>query len=276
MTGRGEADQAGGVTRMCVFGLGEAGSLIAADLAAAGVAVQGYDPAPVPTPAGVTRHDAPAAAVEGVDVVLALTAAADAPAALAQALDAIPHGAVYADLSTASAGLKQRLASTAAGAGLGFVDVALMSTVPGTGLLTPALASGPAASDFVAAMAPYGMPVDHAGDEAGLAATRKLLRSVVMKGLAALVIESMRAACAAGLGEETWHNLVAEVTAADEGLVRRVVTGTGPHATRRLREMESTAELLAELGVDPVMTRATVAHLALLADGSVTLPELPP
>jgi hypothetical protein len=86
----------------------------------------------------------------------------------------------------------------------------------------------------------------------------------------------MRAACAAGLGEETWHNLVAELTAADEGLVRRIVAGTGPHATRRLREMESTAELLAELGVDPVMTRATVAHLALLADGSVTLPELPP
>jgi 3-hydroxyisobutyrate dehydrogenase-like beta-hydroxyacid dehydrogenase len=263
------------VTRICVFGLGEAGSLIAADLAAAGVEVRGYDPAPVPTPTGVTRHDDPVAAVEGVDVVLALTAAADAPTALAQALDAIPRGAVYADLSTASAGLKQRLAATADGARLGFVDVALMSTVPGTGLLTPALASGPAASAFVAAMAPLGMPVDHAGDEAGLAASRKLLRSVVMKGLAALVIESMRAAGAAGLGEETWHNLVAQLTAADEGLIRRLVTGAGPHATRRLHEMEATVELLAELGVDPVMTRSTVAHLAGLADGTESLPALP-
>jgi 3-hydroxyisobutyrate dehydrogenase-like beta-hydroxyacid dehydrogenase len=263
------------VTRVCVFGLGEAGSLIAADLAAAGVAVHGYDPAPVPTPAGVTRHDVPAAAVEGADVVLALTAAEDAPTALAQALDAVPAGAVYADLSTASAGLKQRLAATAAGAGLGFVDVALMAPVPGTGLLTPALASGPAASAFVAAMAPLGMPVDHAGDEAGLAATRKLLRSVIMKGLAALVSESMRAAAAAGLAEETWHHVVAQLTAVDESLIRRLVSGTAPHADRRRHEMEAAAELLAELGVDPVMTRSTVAHLALLADGRVPPPDLP-
>jgi 3-hydroxyisobutyrate dehydrogenase-like beta-hydroxyacid dehydrogenase len=263
------------VTRVCVFGLGEAGSLIAADLATAGAAVHGFDPAPVPTPVGVTRHDIPATAVEGVDVVLALTAAADAATALAQALHAIPGGAVYADLSTASAGLKQRLAATAAGAGLGFVDVALMSTVPGSGLLTPALASGPGASAFVAAMAPLGMPVDHAGDEAGLAATRKLLRSVVMKGLAALVSESMRAAGAAGLAEETWQHLVAQLTAVDEGLIRRLVSGTAPHAARRLHEMEAAAELLAELGVDPVMTRSTVAHLALLADGSAAPPELP-
>ncbi len=264
-----------GATCICVFGLGEAGSLIAADLAAAGVEVRGYDPAPVATPAGVTRHDDPRTAVDRVEVVLALTAAADAAGALDQALDTIPGDAVYADLSTAAAGLKQRLAATAAGADLGFVDVALMSTVPGTGLLTPALASGPAATAFVAAMAPLGMPVEHAGDEAGLAATRKLLRSVVMKGLAALVIESMRAAAAAGLAEETWHNLAAQLEAADEDLIRRLVTGTAPHAARRLDEMEAAAELLAELGIDPVMTRSTVAHLSLLVDGTTEVPPVP-
>ena len=48
-----------------------------------------------------------------------------------------------------------------------------------------------------------------------------------------------------------------------------------PHAARRLHEMEAAAELLAELGVDPVMTRSTVAHLALLADGSAAPPDLP-
>jgi hypothetical protein len=39
--------------------------------------------------------------------------------------------------------------------------------------------------------------------------------------------------------------------------------------------MEATVELLAELGVDPVMTRSTVAHLAGLADGTESLPALP-
>ena len=65
---------------------------------------------------------------------------------------------------------------------------------------------------------------------------------------------------------------MAQLTAADEGLIRRLVTGAGSHAARRLHEMEATAELLAELGVDPVMTRSTVAHLALLVDGAADVP----
>jgi 3-hydroxyisobutyrate dehydrogenase-like beta-hydroxyacid dehydrogenase len=264
-----------GPARVAVFGLGEAGARIAGDLAVAGVDVHAYDPAPVATPGGVTRHGDPDATVAGAGMVLAVTAAADAPTALAQALEAIPRGALYADLATASAGLKQRLAASAAGAGLGFVDVALMAPVPGRGLGTPALASGPAATRFVEAMTAVGMPVEHAGPEAGRAATRKLLRSVVMKGLAALVIESMQAAAAAGLAGETWRNLVTQLTAADEALLRRLVTGTAPHATRRLHEMEAAAELLAELGVDPVMTGATVTHLGLLAGGRTGLPPLP-
>ena len=49
--------------RFTMFGLGEAGSLIATDLVAAGQQVRGYDPADVPTPAGVERCDDPHAAV---------------------------------------------------------------------------------------------------------------------------------------------------------------------------------------------------------------------
>jgi 3-hydroxyisobutyrate dehydrogenase-like beta-hydroxyacid dehydrogenase len=256
--------------RVCVFGLGEAGSLIAGDLAAAGVEVRGYDPAEVGTPDGVARSADPGAAVRGAEVVLAVTAAADAPAALAQALRDVPAGAVYADLSTASAGLKRQLAATAATAGLSFADVALMAPVPGNGLRTRALASGPAAAAFVAALAPLGMPVEDAGAEAGLAATRKLLRSVVMKGLAALIIESLEAAEAAGLAAETWDTVVAQLTAADEALVRRLVAGTGRHAVRRTHEMEATVELLTELGVEPTMTRATAIHLRRIA---TTTPE---
>lgn len=264
------------VTRVCVFGLGEAGSLIAGDLAAfPGVEVHGYDPAHVAIPAGVVCHDHPASAVAGADLVLGITAAADATTALTQALDAIPRGAVYAELATASAGLQRSLAAIAAGAGLGFTDVALMSPVPGTGLRTPALASGPAARAFIASLAPLGMPVEHAGDEPGMAATRKLLRSVFVKGLTALVVEAMQAAESAGLAGETWDNIVGELSAADEALIRRLVTGTRRHAARRVHEMEAAAELLEELGVEPVMTNATVARLRGAADDESAVPALP-
>ncbi len=261
--------------RVCVFGLGEAGSLIAGDLAAAGAEVNGYDPADVGTPPGVVRHADPVSAVRDASLVLAVTAAADAPGARAQALDAIPAGATYADLATAPAGLKVQLAATAAGAGLGFADVALMAPVPGNGLRTPALASGPGAVAFVGALAPLGMPIEHVGDEPGLAATRKLLRSVVMKGLAALIVESLQAAEAAGLTAETWDTVVAQLTAADEALVRRLVTGTGRHAVRRTDEMEATVDLLTELGVEPTMTAATAAQLRRIAADPSSLPPLP-
>jgi 3-hydroxyisobutyrate dehydrogenase-like beta-hydroxyacid dehydrogenase len=261
--------------RIALFGLGEAGSLYAAHLVAAGASVHAFDPAPVPTPEGVARHDGPVDTVDRVDVVMALTAATDAATALEQALDAIPRRAVYADCATASSGLKRQLAAVAGEAGLPFVDVALMSPVPGRGLRTPALASGSGARRFVEVMAPLGMTVTDDGPDAGRAAARKLLRSVVMKGFASLLIESIDAAHAAGLADETWENLVAQFTETDEGLMRRLVEGTGPHALRRLHEMEATADLLAELGVDPVMTRATVESLRRIEAGDAPLPPLP-
>jgi hypothetical protein len=92
-----------------------------------------------------------------------------------------------------------------------------------------------------------------------------------MKGLAALIIESLEAAEAAGLAAETWDTVVAQLTAADEALVRRLVAGTGRHAVRRTHEMEATIDLLTELGVEPTMTRATAAHLRRLAADTTIL-----
>jgi 3-hydroxyisobutyrate dehydrogenase-like beta-hydroxyacid dehydrogenase len=258
---------------MAVLGLGEAGSRVAADLAARGVEVAGFDPGPVPTPAGVARSDEAAATVAGADVVLAFTAQADAERALRQVLDALDPGTLYADHSTSAPALKATLAAVAAEAGASYVDVALMNPVPGRGLRTPALVSGPGAERYVAVMAALGAPVELVGAAAGDASTRKLLRSITMKGLAALVIEAVRAAEAAGLGEWLWSDLVGEIIAADETLLERFVTGTGQHAGRRVHEMEACASLLESLGVDPVMTRATIESLRrVVADGVPAVP----
>jgi 3-hydroxyisobutyrate dehydrogenase-like beta-hydroxyacid dehydrogenase len=158
-------------------------------------------------------------------------------------------------------------------AGLSFTDVALMAPVPGKGVRTPALGSGPDARTFAERMLPFGMEVTVVGLEPGEAATHKLLRSVVVKGLAAVVIESIEAARAAGLADSTWENVVAQITSADEGFLRRIIEGTGTHAQRRRHEMAAAAELLESLGVDPVMTRSTVAGLdRVLLEGIPPLP----
>ncbi len=256
-----------------LFGLGEAGSLFAADLIAAGHQVKAFDPAPVATPKGVQRCETPKQAVFHAEVIIAATAAADSKAALEQALAIMPKSVLYADFSTASASLKRELATTAATNGIDFVDVALLSVVPGKGIGTTALVSGSGADRFVSIFSDLGMPVESIGAIAGDAATRKLLRSVFMKGMAAVVIEALKAGEKAGQLEWLWENISTEIAQADAQLLHRLVAGTGPHALRRMHEMEASEALLKELGVDPVMTRSTVQSLKnVLQDG---LPEIP-
>lgn len=260
--------------RVGVFGLGEAGSRIATDLAQLSIQVNGYDPAVVCTPDGVVRCDTAARTVRGVDVVMALTAAADAAEALEQALGDIPAGAIYADFSTAAPSLKAELANRASQRHIPFVDVALLGVVPGNGLRTTALVSGTGADRFVDMFGSIGMPLESLGEKAGDAATRKLLRSVFMKGLAGVMIEALQAAERVGLSAWLWGNLTSEIAKADEALVRRLVSGTGPHAARRLHEMKAAEQLLQELGVEPVITRGTVENLRrVLAQGLPPIPD---
>lgn len=259
---------------ICIFGLGEAGSAIGVDLVASGMDVSAYDPAGVPTPDGIVRHETPGSALEGAELVLALTVAEDAPSALEQAADQLTPAMHYADLSTASPGRKRDLAAVAEALEVTFTDGALMAPVPGKGIRTPVLASGIGAPAFARMMAPLGMRVDIAGVEAGLAATHKLLRSVTIKGLAAVLIESLEAAQKVGIGDDVWSNLVDQLSAADETFLRRIITGTRAHSVRRTAEMEAAVELLEELGLDPIMSRSTVASLRRVSETG-EVPDLP-
>lgn len=247
--------------KITVFGLGEAGSSIAADLAASGVVIEAFDPADVPTPRDVRRHGDPAAAVSGTNVVLALTAAADSEVAMTQAWEAIPDDAIYADLATSGPQLKRKLAGVAAERGSAFADVALMAPVPGNGLSTPALASGTGARDLARVVNPLGGRIEVVGSEAGMAAGRKLIRSVVTKGMAGLMREAMAAAEVIGDQEWAWRHFVELLESTDESAMRRLMEGTEIHARRRLAEMEAARELLAALGVPADMTSGTVEHL---------------
>ena len=247
--------------RFTVFGLGEAGSRIAADLARAGADVHGFDPADVETPPGVIRHREASSAAARADLVLAVTAASDARLAMDQAWTEIGPGALYADLSTAAPGLKQDLAATADHKGVRFADVALMAPVPGRGLSTPALASGTGASDLARRVNVLGGRVEAIGDRAGQAAGRKLLRSVVTKGLSSLLIESLEAGRAADDLPWLWEHLVDQLTTLDRAFLERMLEGTLVHVDRRLVEMEAAREHLHALGVEADMTQAVIARL---------------
>jgi 3-hydroxyisobutyrate dehydrogenase-like beta-hydroxyacid dehydrogenase len=203
-------------------------------------------------------------AVARCDVVLSVNAAKAALGAAVETLPALRPGMVYADLNTASPGLKREIAALVAETGARFADVALLGPVPVHGLGTRALASGEGAHAFADALGPLGMPIEVLSERAGDAATLKLLRSVFMKGLAASAIESMQAAEAAGCAEWLERELEAVIGGP---LLERLFEGSRAHAARRVDEMEAARNLLLELGVESRIAAASAALLAELADG---------
>jgi 3-hydroxyisobutyrate dehydrogenase-like beta-hydroxyacid dehydrogenase len=248
--------------RVAVLGLGEAGSLIAADLVAAGADVRGFDPEVTP-PAGVEPRNGDDDAVRDAELVLSVNSAADALAALRNARPALRPGTLWADLNTAAPRVKQSLANEMAGDDVTIVDVALLAPVPGKGLCTPMLASGPGAERYAHLLRAWGATVDVLDRPPGAAISRKLLRSVFYKGLAAAVVEALAGASAAGVEDWLRDNIRAELAAFDERTLDRLVDGTHAHARRRTGEMAAAAEQLEDLGVRP---RVAEAARDLLAD----------
>ena len=250
---------------VAVLGLGEAGALIAADLVAAGADVRGYDPLGIRVD-GVQPREDEAAAVADADVVLSVNSSHDAEPALANALPGLRPGTIWADLNTASPGLKSRLAERAAGAGAPVVDVALMAVVPGNGLRTPMLVSGEAAQRYAELLGALGADVTVQDGPAGAAISRKLLRSVFWKGVAAAAVEALQGAEAAGCAPWLRDNIGAQLAAFDEQDVDRFVDSSHTHARRRAEEMAAAAEQLTELGVQPRVAAAARDQLVALRD----------
>jgi 3-hydroxyisobutyrate dehydrogenase-like beta-hydroxyacid dehydrogenase len=256
---------------IAVLGLGEAGSEIARDLVAAGADVRGYDPKGHLVE-GVQVRDSEADAVADAGLVLSVNSSHDAMPALRNAMRSLRPGTLWADLNTASPGVKAALAD-AAPAGVTVVDVALMSPVPGKGLRTPMLVSGEGAARYAELMAGLGIEVDVLPGPAGAAISRKLLRSVFYKGLAAAVVEALAGGDAAGCGDWLRVNISAELAGFDARTIDRLVEGTHTHAVRRADEMSAATEQLRELGVEPRVAAAARDLLRELAAGREVSPR---
>ena len=251
--------------RVAVLGLGEAGSIYAADLAARGADVAGVDPRVEAGLPGVRQVPGIAEAVEGADVVLSLVGGAASADALRDALPALTAATVFADMNTSHPDTKRALAAAAGARGIPFADVAILAPVARQRIGTDLLLSGPAAPRLRAVLDGFGVPTADAGPEPGAAAGRKLLRSVFMKGLAALVLESATAAEAVGAREWVMGQIAAEFGEDGPELLERLLDGTRRHAVRREAEMRDVRAHLKSLGAAHPMTDGTIAWLHTIA-----------
>ncbi len=244
---------------VAVLGIGEAGGALARDLVAAGVTVRGWDPDPPSIPGGVNFASNNPEAVSGADIVLSVNWASVAIEVAAEVTQVLQPHQLYADLNTASPQKKREVAEIVGKSGALFIDGALMAPVLPKGLRTPLYASGSGAERFAERMLPLGMPVTVLGHEAGSAATHKLVRSIIYKGVAAVVMECLEAAEALNMSDYARAQIMTILC--DEAMIDRFVEGSKKHAGRRIQEMEAVVEMLDSIGVSAFTSRAAVEKL---------------
>jgi 3-hydroxyisobutyrate dehydrogenase-like beta-hydroxyacid dehydrogenase len=120
---------------------------------------------------------------------------------------------------------------------------------------------GPGARVLADHLGRLGAPVDVLAGPVGTAARRKLLRSVFMKGLAAVVLESLEAGAAAGCEDWMRAQIEDELAHAGPALVERLVEGSRAHAARRVEEMQAAIDEITELGAPTHVCRAAQTWL---------------
>ncbi|MEU0840078.1 DUF1932 domain-containing protein [Streptomyces sp. NPDC005962] len=242
--------------RVGILGLGEAGALYATGFAEHGWSVAGYDPGDVPTPPGVLRAGGVAEAVAGADLVLGLTGAVAAAAVAAEAAPHLRAGAVFADMNAGAPDLKRTIDGVVAEGGRAvFADVSVIGSVPTYRHRTALVASGRGASTVAEHFGALGATVEDLGAEPGAASARKLLRSLFMKGLGAVIAQTVEAGRAAGDEEWVRRQITQELTDG-EATLERLYAGTFKHGRRRAVEVAAAADLMVDLGLDAALAQA--------------------
>jgi 3-hydroxyisobutyrate dehydrogenase-like beta-hydroxyacid dehydrogenase len=210
--------------------------------------------------AGVRGEEDVARALADAQVVLCLVTADQAVAAARDYAPMLQPGALWLDMNSVAPASKAEAATMIEAAGGRYVDVAVMAPVLPQRRNVPLLVSGPHAAEAVNALRALGFAhVSIAGDAVGQASAIKIIRSVMVKGLEALSAECALAAAQAGVLDAVTASLDASwkqqswAERFDYNLDRMMA-----HGLRRAAEMEEVAATLADLGVDPVMTRGTI------------------
>jgi len=196
------------------------------------------------------------------DIVISVVTSDQALAAARQTAPGLSPGQLYADLNSVSPVLKQTIDRVISATSARFVEVAVMAPAPPYGHKVPMLVGGAGGPAFIERMTPFGMRMEFTSTQVGEAAATKMCRSIIVKGMEALLTECVLGASRYGAEERVFQSLAETFPGLDWAematyMVGRVVV----HGERRAREMEEVAETLRSSGVDPIMAEATVRRM---------------
>jgi len=276
--------------RIALIGLGEVGQVLAHDLQrAVGVELTAWDrlfplagseprraAAALPC---VRVASAMAEAVRDSALVISAVTAAECRAAAAEASATLAPGTFYLDLNSVSPRTRLEAAHSIDAAGGRYVEAAVMSPIAPQRIASPIWLGGPHARAFL----PLAQALGFTGagvyaDTVGAASAAKMCRSVIVKGMEALLAESLLTARRHGVEDAVLASLQDLFPLGNwRKLARYMISRSLQHGRRRAEEMREAMRTVAEAGLEPWMSRGTVerqqwaaAHAEALTEEALT------
>lgn len=253
---------------ICLIGFGEVGQALGADLRARGAgALSAWDllfadsasaPSRALANSGVRAGASAADALAGAAVVVSAVTAVECVAAARTAAGGLAPGAFFLDLNSVSPKTKVAASQAIAGVGGRYVEAAVMAPIGPKRCGSPILLGGPEAHPFAPLAAELGFSgATVFSDVIGRASAAKMCRSVMIKGLEALLAESLLAARRYGVEETVLESLHGMLPVDDWRAVSRyMISRSLQHGRRRAAEMREVAITVAEAGIEPLMSTA--------------------
>ena len=131
--------------------------------------------------------------------------------ALESVLDTLRPGQLYVDLTSSTPANKAAMAELVAKTGAKYTDATMLGSLPASRHKVQIIACGPGAEAFKREMDPWGMQIEFNPGPPGAASAIKLVRSIYMKGLEALLLEMLEAADAYGVTEDVIPSVCASM-----------------------------------------------------------------
>lgn len=201
------------------------------------------------------------------EFIASLTSASIALSVARPIMSKLVSGQTYIDMNAAAPTIKSEIANLERADGVMFCDAAIMGTVPGNGHKVPMLLSGDGAKAFYCVFKELGMNLTDLNVPAGGSSAIKMFRSVFMKGLPQLIIESMLPAYEFGALDALVDSLNNTICGKSLEQIADMLLGrTLVHAKRRSSEMKDVITTLDSMGIDSSMSKSAKKKLDQLAE----------
>jgi 3-hydroxyisobutyrate dehydrogenase-like beta-hydroxyacid dehydrogenase len=196
--------------------------------------------------------------VAGAQLVFSAVTASQAGAVAQAAAPLMAAGQTFIDLNSVSPRVKQQNSAVVQRHGAEYVESAVMAPVPPSGIRVQMLLGGRTADKISEQLNALGMRTEAVSDEIGLASAIKLCRSIMIKGMEAMCVQSMLAARHFGVDDRVLASLAASFPSVgwDDGYEAYLIGRVSEHGQRRSEEMREAAAMLNEIGMSPQLATA--------------------